>query len=211
MINRLSENRDSLTGSNHGGVGIKMVKTILLTILKIFLLVVVAGMVRFQLPELRYDFTTGSPVRVESVDELSAACPGRSTFASVRGKGDLSKAATFVKYGVRYTYFLLEGYGNKIVVRTPEGVNEQWSAIDYHIGRLGPYDRMPFSRSVRAGFRSLFDVGIADDALFLARDDAPQPNGWSIGAVIFACLLWCVLAYFFFVHSRIFPGRKKIL
>jgi hypothetical protein len=30
----------------------------------------------------------------------------------------------------------------------------------------------------------------------------PRFSGWSVGAVIFAGVLWCVLAYFFFVHGR---------
>lgn len=175
---------------------------IFLTILKIFLLLVVTAMVKFQIPELRYDLGKKEIVHIKSLEDLSIERFRRSTFASVHGKADFTKAATFAKHGVRYTYFLLNEYGSRLVVRTPETVNEEWEGIDSHIGRLRPYHRMPFSRSVRAGFRKLFEVGIPEDAFFLARDDVPRPNGWSIGAVVFAGILWCVLVYFFFVRGR---------
>jgi hypothetical protein len=183
---------------------------VFLTLLKIFLLLVVAAMVRFQIPELSYDFGTREPVSIESKDELSLERFPRSTFASVQGKADFTKAATFSKHSVRYTYFLLEEYGVKLVVRTPEVLSEEWTQIDFHVGRLRPYNRMPFSRSVRAGFRELFDLGIPEDAFFLARDDVPKPNGWSIGAISFASILWFVLVYFFFIHSHIFKNQSKM-
>lgn len=186
-----------------------LLKRVFLICLKLFLLLVVAGMIRFQIPELRYDFGTKEPVRVESVDELSMERFGRSTFASVRGKADLGHAATFAKYGVRYTYFLLDEYGDRLVVRTGEPVSEDWTGIDSHVGRLRPYHRMPFSRSVSAGFRKLYDVDIPRDAFFLARDDVPRFSGWSIGAVVFAGVMWCVMAYIFFVHGRIVAVRGK--
>lgn len=177
------------------------------TLLKLFLLLVVTMMVKFQIPELRYDFGSKEPVSVESVDELTLERFSQATFASVKGKADLTKAATFVKYGVNFTYFLLEGYGNKLVVRTSEPIGEDWAGIEFHVGRLRPYRGMPFSRNVRAGFRQYFDIGIPEDAFFLGRDDVPRPSGWSVGATIFAGVLWLVLAYVFFVHRLIFAGR----
>ena len=182
---------------------------ILLTFLKLFLLLVVSAMIMFQIPELRYDFGTKTPVKIQSAEELSLGRFERSTFASVKGKPDFSKAAMFSKYGVNYTYFLLEGYGTKLVVRTIETVSEQWDGLDWHVGRLRPYRRMPFSRRVRAGFRKHLNLGIPEDALFLARDDVPLPNGWSIGGVIFASVLWCILAYCFFIHARFRSKRDK--
>jgi hypothetical protein len=182
---------------------------IFLTLLKVFLLLVVTMMIRFQIPELRYDFGTKEPIHIQSADELSMERFPRSTFAKIQGKANFTKAASFAKHGVRYTYFLLDEYGAKLVVRTPEAVSEEWGGIDFHIGRLRPYHRMPFSRSVRAGFRKLFDVGIPEDAFFLARDDAPRPNGWSIFGMSFAGILFCVLTYFFFIHGRIVAARSK--
>ncbi len=186
-------------------------KRFFLTLLKLFLLLVVTAMIKFQIPELRYDLGTKEPNRVESVEDLSSERFNRSTFASIRGKIDFTKAATFAMHGVRYTYFLLDKYGAKLVVRTSEEVSEEWEEIDFHVGRLRPYRRMPFSRSVRAGFRKHFDIGIPEDAFFLARDDTPHPSGWTITAVVFAGILWCVLAYFFFIHSCIISAisRKK--
>jgi hypothetical protein len=184
-------------------------KRFFLTLVKIFLLLVVTAMLKFQMPELRYDFGTKEPVQIQSVQELSAEKFDQSTFARVRGEIDLTRAATFATHGVRYTYFLLREYGPKLVVRTPEEADEEWKKIDFHVGRLRPYHRMPFSRSVRAGFRKLFDVGIPEDAFFLARDDVPQASGWSIAALVLPLILWCVLAYFFFIHGRIRTARNK--
>jgi hypothetical protein len=174
-------------------------------------MLVVTAMIRFQIPELRYDLGSKEPVQITSPNDLSVERFTRSTFASVHGRVDLTKAATFAMHGVRFTYFLLEGYGPRLVVRTPEQVDEEWSQIDTHVGRLRPYRRMPFSRSVRAGFRTHFDVEIPDDALFLARDDVPRFSGWSIGAVVFASILWCILAYFFFLRGPLARWRSNRL
>ncbi|MBW8038558.1 MAG: hypothetical protein FVQ85_01000 [Planctomycetes bacterium] len=183
---------------------------VFLTFLKILLLLFLALMMKFQIPELRYDLGTKEMVHIQSPADLSTERFQQSTFVSIRGKADFTKAATFVKYGVPYTYFLLDEHGSKLVVRSPEALSEKWAEIDSHIGRLRPFHRMPFSRSVRAGFLKLFDVGIPEDAFFLARDDVPRPSGWSIGGVAFAGILWCVLVYLFFIHSRFFRplGRK---
>jgi len=178
----------------------------ILTFIKIFLLLVVTMMVRFQIPELRYDLGSKEPVQVTSPNDLSIERFAQPTFASVHGTIDPNRAATFAMHGVRFTYFLLEDYGPKLVVRTPEQIDEEWTQIDRHLGRLKPYRRMPFSRSVRAGFRKNFDIGIPEDALFLGREDVPRFSGWSVGATIFAGVLWCVLAYFFFLHG---PLRKR--
>ena len=185
------------------------IKRIFLFVLKLFLILVVTMMIRFQVPELRYDFGTNKPVQIESVDELSIGRFPASTFVSVHGKPDFSKAAIFSKHGVTFTYFLLKEYDAMLVVRTSEKVNEDWEQIDTHLGRLRPYNRMPFSRSVRAGFRDTLGVSIPENAFFLARDDVPRPNGWSIGAVSFASILWCILFYFFFVHRRILAAKGK--
>lgn len=170
-------------------------KRIALTIGKVLALLLVIRMIGFQVPELRYDFSSREPVLIESAQQLSIALHADSTFVSVTGTPDLTKAASFAKHGVLFNYFLLEEYGTTLVVRTPEPITEDWSNIEHHLGRLQVYQRMPFRRSVRAGFESLFGETIPDDAYFLARDDVPRPNGWNIGAVIFATLLWLVMAY----------------
>jgi len=184
---------------------------IVLTCIKVFLMVVVTAMVMFQIPNLLYDFGPKEPIRIESPEDLSAMNSSQSAFVSVRGKADLTKAASFAMHGVNYNYFLLQEYGPKLVVRTSEKLGEDWAGIEFHMGRLRPYRRMPFSRSVRAGFRKHFDIGIPEDAFFLARDYVPRVRGWTIGAVIFASILWCVLFYFFFIHYRIAVARKARL
>ncbi len=192
-------------GANHPSsiIHYRFLRRLPLTVLKLFLLAVVTMMIRVQIPELRYDFGPREPVEVASVDDLSLERFPLPTVASIHGKPDLTKAAAYATHGVPFSYFLLDGYGTKVVVRTPEKIDPAWADISVHIGRLRPYHRMPFSRSVRAGFQQLFDVHIPDDAFFLARDDVPQPSGWTLGAVIFASILWCVLAYFFFIHRHV--------
>lgn len=185
------------------------ISRLFLAFLKILLLLFMASMIKFQIPELRYDLGSKEPVQISSPNDLSTLQFGRSMFATVRGKGDFTKAATFSKYGVPYTYFLLEEYGSKLIVRTPERVSEEWSQIDSHVGRLRTIRRMPFSRSIRAGFSKLFDIEIPDDAFFLARDDVPRVSAWSIGAVSFVSVLWFGMAYFFFIHRHISARRKK--
>lgn len=182
---------------------------IVLTCIKLFLIIVVTMYFKFLIPELRYDFGTKEPVKIESMEDLLAARSHRAVFASVRGRADFTKAVILAKHGVRYTYFLLEEYGPMLVVRTPEKVSEQWADIEFHVGRLRPYKRMPFDRTVSAGFRTSRDIIIPEDAFFLGRDDAPRPSGWPVGAVIFSSVLWCVLFYFFFVHGRIVAVRKR--
>jgi hypothetical protein len=185
------------------------VKRILLIPPKLLLLAFVAMMVRLQLPELRYDLGTREPVEVASINDLSAGRFAQPTFAAIQGKPDLTKAAVYATHGVPFTYFLLDGYGAKLVVRAPEKVDQEWAEIYVHLGRLRPYHRMPFSRSVRAGFQQLFGISIPDDAFFLARDDTPRPSGWTIGAVVFAGALWCALAYFFFIHRHVERAARK--
>lgn len=182
---------------------------IVLTGIKLFLMIVVTMYFKFLIPELRYDFGPKEPIKIESLEQLAAARSPRDVFASVRGKADFTKAAMFSKHGVRYTYFLLEEYGPRLVVRTPEEVSEEWTDIEFHVGRLRPYKRMPFDRSIRIGFREKLDVGIPEDSFFLGRDDVPRAGGWSIGALVFASVLWCVLFYFFFVHGRIIAVRRS--
>jgi hypothetical protein len=180
-----------------------------LTCIKLFLMIVVTAYFKFLIPELRYDFGPKEPIKIESLEDLSAARSPRAVFASVRGKADFTKAATFAKHGVRYTYFLLAEYGPRLVVRTPEEVSEEWTDIEFHVGRLRPYKRMPFDRSVSAGFRTHHNIDIPEDAFFLGRDDVPRPSGWLIGALVFSIVLWCVLFYFFFVHGRIVAARRR--
>jgi len=182
-------------------------KNILFLILKLFLLLVVTSMVLFQIPELRYDFGPDKPVEIESPEQLKALAVEGSTFAAVKGTVNFDRAATFATHGLKYTYFMLNEYGDMLIVRTYETIDEDWAEVDKHVGRLKPYDQMPFSRSVRAGFSKNFDVMIADDAYFLGRDDVPHLSGWSIGASVFAVVLWCVLFYFFFVYKWVF-GRS---
>jgi len=177
--------------------------------IKLFLIVVVTAYFVFLIPELRYDFGPKEPVKVESAEDLTIERFSRSTFASVRGRVDLATKARVASHGVPFNYFLLEEYGPKLVVRAPDKVDDKWQEIEFHLGRLRPYHRMPFDSTVRASFQKLHDIEIPDGAFFLARDDVPRPGGWSVGATVFAGVLWCVLFYFFFIHGHIFAARKE--
>jgi hypothetical protein len=150
---------------------------------------------------MRYDFGSKDPVVIESPQQLKALDVQHSTFASIKGTINFKRAATFATHGLKYTYFMLDEYDNMLIVRTYETIDESWAEIGQHVGRLKPYDQMPFSRSVRAGFKKNFDVMLADKAYFLGRDDVPGVSGWSVGATIFAVALWCILAYFFFIRK----------
>ena len=186
-----------------------MIKSVFITFLGLFLVLVTTSMVYFQLPELQYDFGPTEPVMVESAEQLSEVLTGRQVFASVKGTINFDRAATFAKHGVRYTYFMLNEFDTALVVRTYDRIEEDWADINMHLGRLRRYRRMPFSRSVRAGFRQHFNITIPADAYFLGRDDVPKPSGWSVGATIFACVLWCVLVYFFFIRRLYLAITKR--
>ncbi|MDP6635001.1 MAG: hypothetical protein QGG42_08900 [Phycisphaerae bacterium] len=182
-------------------------KRIGLFLVKLFVMLIVTVMIMVLIPEFRYDLGPKTPVDVAAPKDLSPQRFATSTFATVHGKGDFKKAFIHSKYGVPYTYFLLEGYGPALVVRTAEKVDDDWEKLDRHVGRLRTYRRMPFSRTVRAVFKDRFKVDIPADALFLARDDVPRLSGWQVAAAIFASTLWLILTYIFFVHG--FVRRRK--
>ena len=171
---------------------------------KVALLVFVAGMVAVQIPELQYDLGGREPVAITSPVDLGPL--EGSTYAIVAGKGDFDKAFIFKTHGVAFTYFLLEGYGDQLVVRTHERVTDDWKELDTFVGRVRPFRRMPFSRSVRGTFRQKCQVEIGPGSYFLARDDVPHVSAWQVGAIVFAAVLWAALFYFLFV----FPRRKRL-
>jgi len=173
-----------------------------LTIGKLLFLAFVTALALVQLPELRYDLGTKTPLEVTGPEQLADLRGRGSTFVSIRGKGDFDKAFIHDSYGVDFTYFLLEPYGDVLVVRSSEKVTDEWKRIDHWVGRLRPYRRMPFSRSIRTIYKDRFGAEISDGAFFLARDDVPRPGAWQIGATVFAVILWLVLFYVFFLLPR---------
>ncbi len=173
-----------------------------LTIVKLIVLAVVALLGYLQVPELRYDLGPKTPKVISGLDELQAQPLGRPTFATVVGEGDYDKAFVYKTHGLAYTYYLLKPYGEKLVVRTYEKVTEEWRKIVRAVGRLRGFHRLPFSRTVRAAFKSQFDVDIPADAYFLARDDVPKLSAWQVSAEIFVIVVWVLLLYFFFLRRR---------
>ncbi len=181
-------------------------KRIWLTVLKVFLLVFVAAMVVIQIPELRYDLGTKTPVAVADPGELDAKALNGSVFASVKGKPNFEQAFVYQRYGLGYTYFILEPYGLRMVVRTFEKVTEDWRNIDTYVGRLRSFDDQPFSYRIEEIFRDKYGKAVPEDSYFLALYDAPALNAWQIGAVIVATVSWGAMLYLFFFHR---PKRRS--
>jgi hypothetical protein len=186
-----------------------IIARIALALVKMLIMAVATLMIIVQIPELRYDLASGEPVQITAADQLSPARYAGPTLAVVHGTPDFERAAIFAKHGVQFTYFLLEEYGTALVVRAPEPLTEEWKQIDRHVGRLRTYARMPFRRSIRAGFRSNFGVELPEDALFLARDDVPRLSGWAIGAAVFSTALWCILFYCLFIWHGTRIARRR--
>jgi hypothetical protein len=181
-----------------------LIRRIAVTVAKTAALVFVAGMALLQVPELTYDLGPKQPLAVRSPVDLEAAGAG-TVFADVAGTIDADHAFVHRTHGLAWSYFLLDEYGTRLVVRSPEplaGREEEWSRVRRHLGRLKPYAGMPFRRSVAATFREQFGVEIPADAHFLARDDVPAAGGWQVGAAVLAATVWGVLVWLFFLRRR---------
>jgi hypothetical protein len=177
-----------------------------LTLLKIFGLAFVGGMIWVQLPELRYDLGPKRPREISNPEELSTERFPLATFVSIEGKPNFEKAFVYRRYGLSYTYFNVEPYGLRLVVRTYGKVTDEWRNLNRFLGKLRPFSRQPFSYRVRGIYRDKFQVEIPGDSFFLALDDVPRPSGWQFGAVAFAGVLWVVMLYLFFLYRR--GGRR---
>lgn len=169
-----------------------------LTVLKIFALLFVAFMFVVQIPELLYDFGPKEPVSIAGPDELDADRFRRATFVTLPGKPDFDHAFIYRRYGLDYTYFIIEPYGVRLVARTYEKVSDDWKIFEQFVGKLRPFNRQPFSYRIRQLYKERFQLDIPEKAFFLALYDVPKPSGWQIGALVFAALLWGVMFYFFF-------------
>ena len=176
-----------------------------LGVLKVAAMVYVTAMVALLIPELRYDFGPKTPREITTPEQLDEFRGRSSVFVAVSGKGRFDNAVEDPTHGVTPKYFLLDPFGERLVVRTYEKLTDDWKHVNKHIGRLRPFRRMPFSRRVRRGFYDKLEVEIPADAFFLARDDAPRPSAWVIGAAIFTTVVWLLLFYLFFI----FPRRKR--
>lgn len=170
-----------------------------LLVLKLLALLFVGLMIVIQIPELIYDFGPKEPAEIAGPDALSPGRFTKATFASLAGKPNFDRAFVYRRYGLTYTYFLVEPYGERLVVRTYEKVEDSWKDITQFVGKLRPFNRQPFSYRIRNIYRERFEAEIPPDAYFLALYDVPKPSGWQIGAVIFAGILFAAMIYLFFV------------
>ena len=176
-----------------------------LFVLKVLCLVFVAGMLAVQIPNLRYALGPKTPAPVETPEGLSRDRFGAAAFVSIQGRPDFDQAFVYKRYGLSYTYFTVQPYGLRLVVRTHETVTDDWRGINRFLGKLRRFERQPFSYRIRQIYHDRFGVDIPDDGFFLSLDEVPRLSGWQAGATIFALVLWLVLFYFFFL----FRGFKK--
>ena len=179
-----------------------LLKQIFLLGLKILALVAVAYMALIQLPELRYDFGPNTPLVIESPEQLAAGKFGQSTFVSIAGEPDFENAFQYRRYGLAYTYFNVRPYGITLIVRTYDKVDDDWSQINRFIGKLRPFEDQPFSYRIRSIYKEKFDIDVPAGAYFLSLLAVPEPDGWQVGALIFAGVMWIVMFYLFFIRPR---------
>jgi len=177
-------------------------KAFWLGFLKVFLLAFVAVMALTQIPELRYDLGSQEPATVAGVADLRPDRIAGPTFAAVSGTPDFSHAFVYRRYGLDHTYFTVEPYGPRLVVRTYDKVTDEWKDIRRFLGRLRPFAEQPFSYRIREIYRERAGIEIPEDAYFLALDDVPRASGWQVGAFVLSTVLWLGMLYGFFLRRR---------
>jgi len=179
-----------------------MILRILLTVVKVFVLALVALMAWIQVPELTYDFWSKEPLEVAGPDDLNPSLVSGTTFAVIRGTPDFSEAFIYRRYGLDHHYFTVDPFGYRLVVRTYDKITDEWKGFNSLVGRLRPFEKQPFSRYIRAIYKDRFNVILPPDAYFLALDDVPKPSGWQIGGLVLAVLMWLGLFWLFFLWKR---------
>jgi hypothetical protein len=167
-------------------------------LLKIIGLAFVGSMIVVQIPELKYDLGSKKPFEISSVEDLKPETIGRASFVTIAGVPNFDRAFVYQRYGLNYTYFIIEPYGMQVVARTYEKVNEEWNNLSLFVGKLRPFEDQPFSYRIREIYIEQHQEIVPHNAFFLGLDDVPKPSGWQIGAVCFAGTLWGVMFYMFF-------------
>lgn len=173
-----------------------------ITLAKLFALAFVAVMGLLQVPELAYDLGSKTPAEVLGPDDLDPERFPRPTFAAVEGRADFERAFVYRRYGLDHTYFQVEPYGRRLVVRTYEKVGTDWNDLRRFMGRLQRFDQQPFSYRIREIYRDRLGVEVPEGALYLALGDVPRVSGWQVGAVGLSATLWLGMLYGFFFHGR---------
>jgi len=179
-----------------------------ITLLKVGFLAFVSAMILVQVPELLYDLGPERPVPVVNSEDLSQESFRSATFVSVSGRPDFGNAFIYRRYGLSYTYFTVQPYGMRLIVRTHSRVTDEWRDLHRFLGKLRPFRRQPFHYRIRDIYQEKFRVTVPEDAFFLGLDDVPGINGWQIGALAFGSLLWGVMFYAFFLY-RSKPSRNS--
>lgn len=173
-----------------------------LTVLKLFALAYVGGMIWLQVPQLSYALGPKRPLPINSPKELASLGLDRPAFVSIAGTPDFDHAFEYPRYGLTMTYFNVREYDMMLLVRTYDKVDDDWLKLEHLLGRLKPFDREHFARRIREIYREQFSIEVPQGAYLLALDDVPRLSGWQVGAVAVAGTAWVAMLYFFFLWRR---------
>ena len=179
-----------------------LIKKYLLILLKVSALGFIGAMIAVQVPELLYDLGSNAPVSISGPEALTKTRFPSTTFVSIKGKPGFEQAFIYKRYGLSYTYFNIEPYGMRLVVRTYEKVTDEWKTLKQFLGKLQSFERQPFHYKIRDIYKEKFQADVPENAFFLALDDVPRLSGWQVAAIIFASLLWLLMFYMFFFFRR---------
>ena len=185
-----------------GAVGLILSGRFWLTLIKLFLLGIMLVMILLQIPELLYDTLENRPVRIGSSADLDPRLLKGTSFAIIQGSPNFEDGFDYIRYGIRFTYFTVDPYGTRIIARAYDVDTEVWEKMTELRGKLRPFSSQPFSYVIRELFAEKIGEEPADNTFFLGVNDVPKANGWQIGTVIFAILLFTAMVYFFFFFRR---------
>ncbi len=170
-----------------------------LVVLKLVALLYVAGLSLVQVPGLRYDLGPREAVLIEDPADLPAELSRRQVFASLAGTASFEHAFTYKRYGMDITYFTLEEYGTRVLVKTYDRVTDEWAGFVRFPGRLRSFDGHHFSSRLREIFRERAGVEVPANAYVLGMYDVPEVDGWQMAAVVYLGVMWAGMIYFFFL------------
>lgn len=170
---------------------------------KLFILGFVLVMIIIQIPELMYDTLGDRPVVINSPDDLDPRLLEGTSYAQIQGTPNFEYAFVYERYGLRFTYFTLEPYGLRILARAYDVADtSEWTQKTMIEGKLRPFDSQPFSYNIEEIFRDENGVAVPEDAFFLGVGDVPAADGWQIGSIVFALILFSAMIYFFYFFRR---------
>ena len=173
-----------------------------LTLIKLFLVFFVLFMLVIQIPELRYDTLGDRPVIIEGPSDLDPGLLRGSSYAKISATANFEHAFVYQRYGLSYTYFMLDPYGVQIIARAYGTDTSEWDTLSLFEGKLRPFAEQPFAYVIRGILLERFGITAAEDAYYIGVGDVPEANAWQIGSIIFAAIMLFLMVYFFFFFQR---------